>query len=122
MDGLRELGREIWFNLGDRDLAIGLERARALAQGVRLTEAHAAIVRGQGVRAAVLPASDRPVRTQIMTGGRWLGFQEFMVAEQARGDVDDVAFHGHRAAAPTPEVLAALAAAQAILIGPSNPV
>ncbi len=122
MDGLRELGRKVWFNLGDRDLAIGLERAEALAKGVRLTTAHARVVCGLGVRAAVLPASDRPVRTQVMTGGRWLGFQEFMVAERARGGVQDVAFHGAPAAAPTPEVLAAAAAAQAILIGPSNPV
>ena len=41
MDGLRELGVDVWFNLGDRDLAIGIERARALDDDVRLTEAHA---------------------------------------------------------------------------------
>src|ERR1700727_3973221 len=43
MDGLRELGVDVWFNLGDRDLALGLERARRLDEGERLTEAHAAI-------------------------------------------------------------------------------
>jgi LPPG:FO 2-phospho-L-lactate transferase len=122
MDGLRELGREVWFNLGDRDLAIGLERADALARGVRLTEAHAAIVRALGVQARVLPASDQPVRTQVLTGGRWLGFQDFMIRERAQGEIDDVAFHGIRAAAPTPEALAVVAEARAIVIGPSNPV
>jgi LPPG:FO 2-phospho-L-lactate transferase len=122
MEGLRELGVEVWFQLGDRDLAIGLQRAQALARGGRLTEAHAAIVRALGVAAQVLPASDRPVRTRVMTGGRWLGFQEYMIQARAQGPVEDVAFHGIRAATPTPEALAAVAAARAIVIGPSNPV
>ena len=52
MDGLRELGVEVWFNLGDRDLAVGIERARALDAGVRLTESHAAITRALGVSRA----------------------------------------------------------------------
>ena len=57
MDGLRELGVKIWFNLGDHDLAIGVERARRLDDGERLTEAHAAITTALGVRARVLPMS-----------------------------------------------------------------
>jgi LPPG:FO 2-phospho-L-lactate transferase len=122
MDGLRELGVEVWFNLGDRDLAIGLQRAQALARGQRLTDAHSAIVDALGVRAQVLPASDQPVRTRVMAGGRWLGFQEFMIQARAEGPVDDVAFHGIRSATPSPEVLAAVAGARAIVIGPSNPV
>jgi LPPG:FO 2-phospho-L-lactate transferase len=120
MDGLRELGVEVWFNLGDRDLAFGLHRSQALARGGRLTDAHAEIVRALGVGATVLPASDQPVRTRVMTGGRWLGFQEYMI--QAQGPLQDVAFHGIRAAKPTPEVLEAIARARAIVIGPSNPV
>jgi LPPG:FO 2-phospho-L-lactate transferase len=122
MEGLRELGVDVWFNLGDRDLAIGLQRAQALARGERLTDAHLAIVRALGVTAQVLPASDHPVRTRVMAGGRWLGFQEFMIQARAQGPVDDVAFHGIRSARPTPEVLEAIAAARVIVIGPSNPV
>jgi LPPG:FO 2-phospho-L-lactate transferase len=122
MDGLRELGVEVWFNLGDRDLAIGLHRAQALAAGGRLTDAHLAIVAALGVTAHVLPASDQPVRTRVMSGGRWLGFQQFMIQTRAEGPVDDVAFHGIRSATPSPEVLAAVAGARAIVIGPSNPV
>jgi LPPG:FO 2-phospho-L-lactate transferase len=122
MDGLRELGAEIWFNLGDRDLAIGLERARRLARGERLTEAHAAIAAALGVRARVLPMSDQPVRTRVLAHGRWWSFQEFMIQRQAEGPVDEVEFAGAVAAPPTPEVLAAIAAARAVVIGPSNPV
>jgi LPPG:FO 2-phospho-L-lactate transferase len=122
MDGLRELGVDVWFNLGDRDLAIGLERARALAAGLRLTDAHAAIATALGVSAPILPMADRPVRTRVMAHGRWWPFQEFMIKARGAGPVDDVDFHGVRAAAPTPEVLDALATARAIVIGPSNPV
>jgi LPPG:FO 2-phospho-L-lactate transferase len=122
MDGLRELGVEVWFNLGDRDLAIGLERARLLDGGARLTEAQAQISRALGVSAAVLPASDLPVRTRILAAGRWWPLQEFMIKRRGEGPIDDVDFRHARAATPTPEVLDALAGARAIVIGPSNPV
>ena len=122
MDGLRELGVEVWFNLGDRDLAIGLERARRLAQGQRLTEAHAAIAAALGVLARVLPMADQPVRTRVLAHGRWWSFQEFMIQCRAEGPVEEVEFAGAAAATPTAEALAAIAGARAIVIGPSNPV
>src|SRR5436190_4253875 len=59
MEGLRQLGAQVWFNLGDRDLAIGLERARRLDEGLRLTDAQARIAHALGVTARVLPMSDR---------------------------------------------------------------
>jgi LPPG:FO 2-phospho-L-lactate transferase len=122
MAALRELGADVWFNLGDRDLAIGLERARALELGGRLTDAHAAIVTALGVRARVLPMSDRPVRTRVLAQGRWWPLQEFLIRGRAEGPVEDVELRGARAAEPTPEVLAAIAEARAIVIGPSNPI
>jgi LPPG:FO 2-phospho-L-lactate transferase len=122
MDGLRELGVEVWFNLGDRDLAIGLERARRLAAGERLTEAHAAITAALDVRARVLPMSDAPVRTRVLAHGRWWPLQEFLIKGRGEGPVEAVGFRGAGSASPTPEVLAAIAEAQAIVIGPSNPV
>ena len=122
MEGLRELGVEVWFNLGDRDLAIGLERARALDAGTRLTDAHAALVAALGVRARVLPMCDRPVRTRVLAHGRWWPFQEFMIRGGGRGPVEGLDFRGARAAAAAPEVLEAIAGARAVVIGPSNPV
>jgi LPPG:FO 2-phospho-L-lactate transferase len=70
----------------------------------------------------VLPMCDEPVRTHVRAGGAWHPFQEFMVRERAAGPVEDVALHGVEAARPVPEALAAIAAARAIVIGPSNPV
>lgn len=122
MDGLRALGVEVWFNLGDRDLAIGLERARALNEGMRLTDAHGAVAKALGVTARVLPMSDRPVRTRVSAQGRTWSFQEFMIKAGAQGPIDDIDFAGSGAAQPTPEILTALAAAEAIVIGPSNPI
>jgi LPPG:FO 2-phospho-L-lactate transferase len=122
MDGLREIGVDVWFNLGDRDLAIGIERARALRASVRLTDAHAAISTALGIRAKILPMSDQPVRTRVLAHGRSWEFQEFMIQGRGAGPVDDVEFRGAGAASATPEVLEAIVRARAIMIGPSNPI
>jgi LPPG:FO 2-phospho-L-lactate transferase len=122
MDGLRELGVEIWFNLGDRDLAYGVRRAELLAGGARLTEALHELTQALGVGGRVLPMSDAPVRTSVRSGDRWVPLQEYLVRERAGIPIDDVAFDGVSDAAPPPEVLEALAAARAIVVGPSNPV
>jgi len=122
MSGLRELGEQIWFNLGDRDLAIGIQRAGALANGERLTVAQAAISRRLGIDAQVLPMADEPVRTRVLADGRWFSLQEFLIQGRGEGEIQDIQFRGADAAAPTAEVMAALAGAAAIVIGPSNPV
>jgi LPPG:FO 2-phospho-L-lactate transferase len=122
MEALERTGRPAWFRLGDRDLAMCLVRTELLREGSRLTEAHAAVVDGMGVRARVLPMCDEPVATLVTTRGRTLPFQEFMIVERAAGPVEDVELRGIESARPTPEVLTALAEAEAIVIGPSNPV
>ena len=123
MDGLREVGDDVWFNLGDRDLALCLRRARRLAEGATLTEAIGEQARALGVdRARVLPMSDDPVRTQIMAGGEWWPLQDFLIRRGGEGPVDGVGFTGVEAAAPSAEVLAAIAEAEAIVVGPSNPI
>jgi LPPG:FO 2-phospho-L-lactate transferase len=122
MDGLRELGVDVWFNLGDRDLAVCLRRAERLAQGARLTETLAELGAALGLRARVLPMSDAPVRTRVRAAGRWWDFQEFMIRHGGAGPVDGVDLAGGAAATAPPEVLEALAGARAVVIGPSNPV
>ena len=121
MDALEAAGRPAWFRLGDRDLAMCLVRTELLRGGRRLTEAHAAVVEGLGVPARVLPMSDEPVRTWVESDGRWRPFQEFMILERAARP-DAVELRGVEAARPSPEVLDAIAGADAIVIGPSNPI
>ncbi len=122
MDGLRELGEDVWFNLGDRDLAVCLRRAQRLAAGARLTDVLDETRRAFGVAARVLPMSDAPVRTRVKASGRWHPFQEFMIRERAAGPVEGVELLGAAPATPTPEALQAIASASAVVIGPSNPV
>jgi LPPG:FO 2-phospho-L-lactate transferase len=123
MDGLRDLGRDVWFNLGDRDLAWCGERTRMTHEGLTPTAALARLCALIGVRSRVLPMCDEPVRTWICTdaAGR-RPFQEFMIRWRAQGPITGVEFRGAGAARPTADALAAIAGASAIVIGPSNPI
>jgi len=122
MDALRNLGVEVWFQLGDRDLAWCLERARMGAEeGLGPTAALARLNGAIGVRARVLPMSDDLVRTWVRTTTGWRSFQEFMIRQRAEGIVEGLEFRGAEQARPSAEVLAAIESARAIVIGPSNP-
>lgn len=122
LERLRELGAPSWFTLGDRDLAVCLERRRLLDAGVRQTEVQGRIATALGAQAAVLPMCDGPVRTVVQTASGSLGLQEYLVREQARPPIEGVGFEGVELAAPSPEARSAIAAAEVIIIGPSNPI
>jgi LPPG:FO 2-phospho-L-lactate transferase len=121
MDALRALGSEVWFNLGDRDLAWCLERSRLIAGGLSPTDALARLIAQLGLDARVLPMCDEPVRTHVRGSEGWRSFQEFMIRDRAAGPVEGLEFRGAEQAQPTPQVLDAIARADAIVIGPSNP-
>lgn len=122
LDQIARFGEPVWFNLGDRDLATHLHRTRLLREGRTLTEVTRSIAAGLGVTATVLPMSDQPVRTRILGPDGWLTFQEYFVREKAQVEVRAVDYAGAAAAAPAPGVLDAIAAADAILVCPSNPI
>jgi LPPG:FO 2-phospho-L-lactate transferase len=122
MEALRALGEDVWFNLGDQDLAVCLARARRLADGATLTAAADDLRRALDVPARVLPMSDDPVRTCVRARGTWSDLQSFLIRDRAEGPVEDVAFRGAEEAEPTAEVLEALRGARAVVVGPSNPV
>jgi LPPG:FO 2-phospho-L-lactate transferase len=122
MDALEAAGIPTWFRLGDRDLAMCLIRTQRLRERARLTEAHAAVVEALGVKARVLPMCDEPVHTWVRHRGRALPFQEYMIVERASPPVEGVELRGLEAARPSDEVLGALAQAELIVLGPSNPV
>ena len=118
---VRELGGPDWFNLGDGDLALHVLRLAAFGGGERLSGVTAAFARAWGVGAAILPMSDDPVATVIDTDQGPLSFQEYFVARKCAPALNSVSFAGAAAAGPAPGVLEAIAAADAILIAPSNP-
>jgi LPPG:FO 2-phospho-L-lactate transferase len=121
-DRLVRLGTPDWFRLSDRDLATCLYRRVFVAEGGRRTEAQAQIARALGVESAVLPMCEEPVRTQVKTAEGWRGLQQYLVAEHAQAEVAEIQIEGIGEATPTPEVLEAISSADAIVIGPSNPV
>ena len=122
METLEALGGETWFRLGDRDLALHVERTRRLGAGETLSVVTQRFAGRLGVQATLLPMSDDPVRTRILTPGGWLDFQHWFVREQCRPAVLDIAFHGADRASPNAALLEALdGRPRAIIICPSNP-
>jgi LPPG:FO 2-phospho-L-lactate transferase len=121
-DRLVRLGTPNWFRLSDLDLATCLYRKEFVAEGGRRTDAQAQIARALGVRAAVLPMCEEPVRTQVRTSEGWRALQQYLVAEHAKAPVEEIRIEGLAEAQPTPEVLEAITDADVIVIGPSNPV
>ena len=115
-------GEPTWFNLGDRDLATHLHRTRLLAEGRSLSEVTAKLAADLGVRHAVLPMSDQPVRTRVLGPDGWLGFQEYFVREKTQVEVRAIEYTGAPEARPAPGLVEAIGAADAVLVCPSNPV
>jgi LPPG:FO 2-phospho-L-lactate transferase len=119
---LKRLGAPEWFGLSDRDLAVCLYRRQFLDEGGRPTDAQAQIARGLGVEAQVLPMTDTPVRTKVITPAGPRTLQEYLIIDRGQPPVEGVELEGIEAAEPTPEALAAIRDAEAIVLGPSNPV
>jgi len=119
------LGRyreETWFRLGDRDIATHIARTRRLREGERLTAACLGLQQALGIATRVLPMTDEPVRTLVGTADGWLDFQDYFVRLHQEPTATGVRFEGIDQARPTPEVQAALGAADLVVIGPSNPI
>ena len=118
---LARYGEETWFRLGDRDLATHIVRTRRLRAGERLTTVAMHLQGALGIPARILPMADEPVRTQVRTDEGWLDFQTYFVGRHQAPEVRELRYDGLDAAQATPEVLDALAKADAIVVAPSNP-
>ena len=121
MDGLAEYGEPDWFRLGDRDFATHIARTARIREGRTLTATVRSLQDALGIPTAILPMADEPVRTQVRVDEGWLDFQEYFVHRHQAPEVREIRYGGIDAARPTAEVEAALAAAEVIVIGPSNP-
>jgi LPPG:FO 2-phospho-L-lactate transferase len=121
LESARAWGGDAWFQLGDLDLGLHLTRTAALARGEPLSAVTRALADAVGVTATLLPATDDPLRTHVVTPGGTFAFQEWFVARQHADEVDELVYDGADAAAPAPGVLEAIAAADALVLAPSNP-
>jgi LPPG:FO 2-phospho-L-lactate transferase len=123
MDARRAAGEAVWFELGDDDMAVCAARARALSSGLPLTEAHELATRDYPTGGArVLPVSDQPVRTRVITSEGAVGIQQFLIQLRNEPEILGVEFSGIADARASDAVLAAIDSAELIVVGPSNPV
>ena len=118
---LNRLGADTWFNLGSRDFAMHIRRTDLLRRGGTLSEVTAQLTAALGIRHAIVPMSDQPVRTALETDAGTLAMQEYFVKRRAEPVVRSIRYDGAAAARPSPGFAAALADAAAIVICPSNP-
>jgi LPPG:FO 2-phospho-L-lactate transferase len=122
METIATLGGADWFRLGDRDLALHVERTRRLKAGETLSQVTADIARRLGVAQRILPMSDDRVRTRVLSDDGWIDFQDYFVRQQCRPVVRKLAFEGAPAAHAQPQAIKALAGkVRAVVICPSNP-
>ncbi len=115
------LGGPTWFNLGDADLGLHLTRTHWLQQGESLTQVTARLAQALGVGPRLLPMSDDPVRTTLLTDEGELAFQDYFVRRRCEPVVRAIHFAGAAQAKPSPAVQAALAEATHLIFCPSNP-
>lgn len=121
LNALANLGEEPWFRLGDRDLALQLLRGELLRKGLPLSAVTALIARRLGITAQVLPMSDQPVRTVIVSGEVRLPFQTYFVRRRCQDPVEEIVLEGLEEALPAPGVLQSIRGADAVILAPSNP-
>ncbi len=123
MEALDALGGETWFFLGDKDLAIHVERTRQLRAGESLSAVTSDLCARLGIEARIVPMSDDPVPTVVETEDGPLAFQHYFVRERCRPKVMGFRHEGAEQARPSTGFLDALAAPDlgAVIICPSNP-
>ena len=116
-----QAGRETWFTLGDQDAGVHILRTRMLKKGEPLSTVTQKLAEGLGVDVRLLPATDDRLRTKIQTPDGELDFQDWFVRRRHADHVDGVRFEGADESRPAPGVVEAIAAADAVVIAPSNP-
>ncbi len=123
METMESLGGETWFRLGDRDVALHVERTKRLRRGESLSTVTADLSARLGVKQRILPMTDDPVRTRLLTDDGWIDFQDYFVNRKCEPVVRELQFHGAKTARAHPDFMAALSspALQAVVICPSNP-
>jgi LPPG:FO 2-phospho-L-lactate transferase len=121
LESVSSWGGEDWFRLGDRDLGLHLVRTTAVRKGATLSTVTAVLSGRAGLKSRILPATNGRLRTHVVTPAGRFAFQEWFVARAHRDEVDTVEYDGADAALPAPGVVEAIAAADAILLAPSNP-
>ena len=123
LEAVSELGGETWFRLGDRDLAVHIERSMRLKTGAPLSLVTVALCRAFGVSLLILPPTDDRVRTIVETPGGPLDFQTYFVRDRCEPVITGLRYEGASEAALLPAVITVLEDPElkAVILCPSNP-
>jgi len=118
----KRLGRDEFIAIGDRDRAVHIARGEMLRTGMRLTNATRQLCDRFGVRENVLPMADTEVTTQIRTDLGLLHFQDFWIRAKGQLRIEEIVRKFDEPPVATEEALQSIAASDAVVIGPSNPI
>jgi LPPG:FO 2-phospho-L-lactate transferase len=122
LEALRKFNGEIWFNLGDEDLATHVFRTALLKNGLKLSEVTAQVNQALGLDVSILPMTNDKFETIILTDVGSVHFQEYLVKRGAKDKVLGVEFLGSDSANPAAGVLESIMEAQLVVVCPSNPI
>jgi LPPG:FO 2-phospho-L-lactate transferase len=122
LEALRRLNQEVWFNIGDRDMATHIFRTSLLKKGLKLSEVTAEISKALGLKMAISPMTDDKFETRILTKDGSIHFQEYFVKRGAKDEVLGVEFLGADNAKPAAGVLDSIRDAELVIVCPSNPI
>ena len=122
LEALRKFNQDVWFNIGDRDLATHIFRTNLLKKGLKLSEVTAEVTRALGLNVAILPMTDDKFETHIITRNGSIHFQEYLVKRGARDEVLGVEFLGADNAKPAAGVIDSVMNAELVIVCPSNPI
>ncbi|NMB80094.1 MAG: 2-phospho-L-lactate transferase [Methanomicrobiales archaeon] len=116
------LGIDEFLTIGDRDRAVHIARGEMLRNGMRLTNITKVLCERYGVRETVLPMTDTEVTTQVKTDLGFIHFQEYWIRAKGQIAIFEVIRSFREPPVATAEALATIAASDAVVIGPSNPI
>ena len=122
LDQMEKLQQDVWFKLGDRDIATHLLRTALIKQGRNLTEITDWMTKKFSVPEKIFPATDSQLETIIVTDQGQMHIQEFWVKHHGNPQVRDIRYNGAENSTANPDLLNSLKNSELIVIAPANPI
>lgn len=122
LDQMEKLQQDVWFKLGDRDIATHLLRTALIKQGRNLTEITDWMTKKFSVPEKIFPATDSQLETIIVTDQGPMHIQEFWVKHHGNPQVRDIRYNGAENSTANPDLLNSLKNSELIVIAPANPI
>ena len=121
-DSLKNISEDIWFQIGDKDLATHVKRTKLIEKGLNLTEITKIFAKELNIKHNIIPASDDNIETTIITDNEEMHLQEFWVKNKGKPLIKDIIYKGIQKAKPSREVVRSILESDKIIIAPGNPV